>query len=133
VLIGAASIARGRDTATDVKIFGFHRTDRGSEQVAAGKEVCRSRGRPQETTGLSTAAPGTVNNATRVVPNAVHRPVGGAVDGSRPACHGARRHETPGEQRLSLCKGKAKREPALTRGLVRHEQGRYSPSLRVGG
>jgi hypothetical protein len=73
---------------------------------------------------LSTAGPGAVNNATGVVPSAIHRPVGGAVDGSGPACHGARRHETPGEQRLSLCKGKAEREPAVTGGLVSHHQGK---------
>jgi hypothetical protein len=73
---------------------------------------------------LSTAPAAAVNNATGVVPNAVHRPVGRAVDGSGPACHRARRHETPGDQRLSLCKGKAEREPAVTGGLVSHEQGR---------
>jgi hypothetical protein len=104
---------------------------RGSEQVAAGKQFCRSRGRPQETTRLSTADRGAVNNTTGVVPSTVHRPVGGAVDGSGPACHGARRHEAPGEQRLSLCKGKAEREPAVTGGLVSHHQGgRFLSHLR---
>jgi hypothetical protein len=78
---------------------------------------------------LSTAHPPAVNSAGRVVPKAVHRPVGGAVDGSGPACHRARRHETPGEQRLSLCKGKAEREPAVTGGLVSHHQGNAPPSL----
>jgi hypothetical protein len=45
-----------------------------------------------------------------------------------PSCS---RHETPGEQRLSLCKGKAEREPAVTGGLVSHQQGKRSPTAPV--
>jgi hypothetical protein len=124
VLMGARSIARGSDTASPSTFSPSTGRWPGSGQVAAPKEDFRYHGRPQSDTELSTAGPAAVNNATGVVPNAVHRPVGDAVDGPGPACHRARRHETPGEQRLSLCKGKAEREPAVTGGLVSHQQGK---------
>jgi hypothetical protein len=38
----------------------------------------------------------------------------------------------PETQRLSLCKGKAEREPAVTGGLVMHEQGRRALVSSIG-
>lgn len=111
------------------QLFPVHRT---RAPFGAGRGQQRIFSLRHLSPALSTAIPRVVNTSARLVPSIIHRPTSAPVDDPQPACDRAPDTRPPETQRLSLCKGKAEREPAVTGGLVMHEQAKRSHASPVG-
>ena len=111
------------------QLFPVHRT---RAPFGAGRGQQRIFSLRHSSPALSTAIPRVVNTSARLVPSIIHRPASAPVDDPQPACDRAPDTRPPETQRLSLCKGKAEREPAVTGGLVIPEQAKRSLASPVG-